>query len=285
MDVTVSWLKFFRVLYEMLAPTSWTLLYTAFTGEPITIAASFDIFFRFLTISREDAENLLKVCRLNGATLTSFLHTAAVIVLSRLVHAIPNNSYTTIATSIPISVRRFTGAADTDFCNHFSGHNSFVKLLPPSDGPNEDFKPDTFPWHAAAEFNETLRQNARSCVEQIGLLKFVSPPYESFFLEKRGKKRDETLEISNLGRFPQTPTEDVLSSGPRWAVTDLFFVQSNAVCGAAIKVMVVGSPDGSVGITVNWTKGVVEDAFAESFVSGLQDVVYVIAKSASGSSA
>ena len=111
-----------------------------------------------------------------------------------------------------------------------------------------------------------------------------SPPYENFFLEKQGKKRDETLEISNLGRFPQTSTEDVPSSEPRWAVTDLFFAQSNAVCGAAIKVMVVGSPDGSVGITVNWTKGAIEDAFAESFVSGLQDVVKAIANSASAPS-
>ncbi|TCD69145.1 hypothetical protein EIP91_008621 [Steccherinum ochraceum] len=272
MDITVSWLKFIRVLYNMLAPSSWTSLHTTWTGNDIATKKEFDVSARLLTVSASDAARLAGKSRREGATLTAFLHTVGTVVLSDLITRLPNTTSTTISTSVPVSLRSYTKTPDVAFCNHFSGLNSFVDII---GSPSKRLSAEDFPWDSASHFASTLRQSAKSTCEEVGMLKYVSD-MEDFFKGQLGKKRGATMEVSNLGRFPSD--EDAPTTEPSWSIGDMFFLQSNAVCGAALNVMVVGSPAGSIGISFIWTKGTVEEDFAESFVSGFSDLVNEISK-------
>jgi len=269
-DLSVSWFTFLRAVYEMLVPVSWTALSSTYTGRPVSSEKTFDMDIRFLKIPREDATIILKLCKLHKATLTSFLHTVSVVVLSHLVRSLPSDSFTKLRTVIPISLRPYTNAPDTAFCDYISGHSSFVDVLNVFEKHDGAIDPDKFPWLSASAFAQTLAQNAKSSREQIGLLKYV-PNLEEFFLGKQGKKRGETLELSNLGRFPFD--DNAPMTDPKWSIEDTFFMQSNAVCGSAVKVTVAGSRNGSLGVSFNWTIDAVEDDFAESFVAKFEELV------------
>lgn len=274
-DVSVSFSKLGRVIYDMLVPSSWTKLASAYTGNPVSTDREFDIDVRFLTLAPKDVNHLLQLCRLHGATMTSLLHTVGVVVLAGLIPSLSANTPPIVSTSVPVSLRQYAGTSDLAFCNHISAFSSFIdtSLLPAGDDCT--LHPSHFPWDVASQFAATLRQNASATREQVGLLKYLPSPYENFFLSKQGKKREETMELSNLGRFS---SPDISKDGSGWSIENMFFFQSNAICGAALKVMVVGSPNDSLGITINWTKGVVDDEFAETFFSSFRDLVQKMAE-------
>ncbi|THH30103.1 hypothetical protein EUX98_g4072 [Antrodiella citrinella] len=181
---------------------------------------------------------------------------------SRVIPA--NVTFTKLSTVVPVSLRPYTHVPDTVFCDHISTHASCVNIRDYSKG-GDVCNPHEFPWHAASRFAKTLSEKAKSTREHVGLLKLVSGPLEDFILGRQGKKRDETMELSNIGRFPAD--ESTPASDPRWTIEDTYIVQSDAICGSAFKIMIIGSPAGSIGITINWTVGVVDEVLAESFVT------------------
>lgn len=85
--------------------------------------------------------------------------------------------------------------------------------------------------------------------------------------------------ISNTGVFPlpeETRSSESFATGTEWRIDNVIWGQADATLGAAIKVNVVGSPSGSIGIAFTWGDGAVNTEFAEAFVEEFQDAVKVI---------
>ena len=50
----------------------------------------------------------------------------------------------------------------------------------------------------------------------------------------------------------------------------MYFSQDDRYVGAALKLNVIGSPNGNVNIAMTWGEGAVADEFAESFLQKLE---------------
>ncbi|KAF8465660.1 hypothetical protein BDZ91DRAFT_726584 [Kalaharituber pfeilii] len=89
---------------------------------------------------------------------------------------------------------------------------------------------------------------------ESGLLRFVAD-FDTFFRSKIGKRRVESLEMSNIGavKFGGSTSEG-------WGVAEMKFTQSAAVTGAAVHCSVVTvegeGQDGGMAIALTWQEGV-----------------------------
>ncbi|TBU23723.1 alcohol acetyltransferase [Dichomitus squalens] len=269
-----------RVLAEEYLPFLFARKNAAtWTGNPVPLEPSLHTQVRILHYSPSDTYTLLRAARARRATLTGTLHTLALVVLSRLIRALLNGEelkFKAIATFIPISMRRHTGTHATEICvqvTHYEGHQA---MLLPDTGD--------FPWDVAAEFTGTL-QRAIVCAGPVtGMLKYLFGRYEEYLEGHLGKKRGWGLELSNLGPFPGSPssgTTDLEKSedgagdstevlAARWKIKEMTFAQAE-VLGSALKLNVVGSPEGGLGMTVSWGTSAVDKELAEAFVVGLHD--------------
>ena len=104
-----------------------------------------------------------------------------------------------------------------------------------------------FSWKEAAALASTLRSQVEKSKEKVGVVKFLFGNYNSFFKAMRGKKRRAGFELSNLGRgFWKVEPED------KWKTEKMAFALCDPVGGAAIKLGVVGGPEGGVCVSVTW---------------------------------
>ncbi|RPD61766.1 hypothetical protein L226DRAFT_534049 [Lentinus tigrinus ALCF2SS1-7] len=232
---------------------------------------------RLLEYAPEQASNLIKLAREHKATLTSTIHTLALVILSRLIYAQPvNKKYRYISTIIPMSLRRFTGAPPSAICNHVSIYAVYHPLFRPAPGPT--ITKDAFPWGRAAALTATLKRKLPRSPPTAGLVRYLHGKYEEFILGRLGKKRTAGLELSNLGAFPE-PKADGAAPGPgQWRIEQMFFVQADATLGAAVKVNPAGTAAAGLGISVTWGEGAVDDAFAEEFVKAFDEGLRALAQ-------
>ncbi|KAI9062549.1 hypothetical protein FKP32DRAFT_802709 [Trametes sanguinea] len=244
----------------------------SWSGKPVPQAAVHGATIRLLRYSPEEAKSLVRLSREHNTTLTGTLHTLALIVLSRLIRALPNaHDYRCIGTTIPLSLRRYTGTSPVAFCNHVSAHSDYYPLLSLTDDSDVAVSADNFPWDVAANVSATLKEKAPSSAATIGLLKYLYGEYEKYLLGFLGKKRPAALELSNLGPFPVNHVETPVASGGSWSINEVFFAQALVTLGAAILLNVAGAESGAVGVTITWGKESVEDKFAYAFVDGLKN--------------
>ncbi|KAI0352147.1 hypothetical protein OH77DRAFT_1428924 [Trametes cingulata] len=279
-DVSVPFLTILKEVINLFIPESWRKSWTAWTGKPAPESAVFGMNVQIVHYSPEDAQYLVKLSREHKTTLVGTFHTVALIVLSRLISEEPDASkYKSIATSIPISLRRFSGAPPTAFCNHLSALREYYPLLP-AEHYSTTISADNFPWDVAARLTEALRREAPRSGSSIGLLKLLGGKYEQYLRGMFGKKRAAGLELSNLGPFPVNSVEKLSDDAPpssRWNVGEVLFAQGDATFGAALQLNVAGSPTGGVGVTLTSNEHAVDQAFAEKFFvqfhKGIQELL------------
>ena len=152
-----------------------------------------------------------------------------------------------------------------------SGYSTFTPFIrrPPGEHPHENF-----PWDVASSFTSSLHQSVGKSRELVGTLRYlvILGAMKSFFTGMLGKKRSRTMELSNLGSFKP---EDTASSDPEptWTIHNVYFGQSNPVCGAAMKINVVGCPTGGVNVVFTWGEGAIDAAVADAFVTGVKSEI------------
>lgn len=271
-----------RQIFGLLAPRRLTAGHFAWTGNNVSTTRVSGNNIRIWEILPEEATLILQVCREHKSTLTSFLHTVSVMVISYLLASKCPSEYRckTVSTSIPISLRRFTNASADAMCDHVSTYHTYsplVKFEPISKGK----RPWTngFSWEASSKVATELRKKIETSPEIIGLFKFLYGRYQEFLEGQLGKKRSNGVVISNTGVFPlpeETRSSESFATGTEWRIDNVIWGQADATLGAAIKVNVVGSPSGSIGIAFTWGDGAVNTEFAEAFVEEFQDAVKVI---------
>lgn len=305
-SVSVSWRTFFVALYETFAPKSWLKGYTAWTGnlvgsppssssspspndsDNVKFAAAKTVRVRIQTIPSQTGKALVALCRANGTTLTAFLHTLAVLSLSETLHthykgegeseSDIGKKWKTFSTSIPVSLRRFTGASSYDICDHVSNFHFYPPISPPSSQPISELSNQTFPWHTAQSLSTHLRTPTllEGTKETIGTIRYLFDLgiAGGFFSGKVGGKRGYSFEVSNLGVLSTGGSPKGLAQGDdgkdeseKWDISDVYFAQNDGTCGAAIKINVAGvSSSGTISVVYTWGEGAVDEGVAEGFV-------------------
>ncbi|KAI0790116.1 alcohol acetyltransferase [Irpex lacteus] len=304
-SVAVSWRTFFLALYETFAPKSWLKGYTAWTGnlvgspptpssssspspsdeDNVKFGAAKTVRVHIQTIPTSSGKALVALCRANGTTLTAFLHTLAVSALSETLHAHGGvgERWKTFSTSIPVSLRRFTGASGYDMCDHVSNFHFYPPISPPSSQPVLELSNQTFPWPTAQRLSTHLRTPAllAGTKETIGTIRYLFDLgiAGGFFSGQMGKKRGYSFEVSNLGVLSQN--ESKVDSGKdgeaEWDVEDVYFAQNDGTCGAAIKINVAGvSSSGTISVVYTWGEGAVDESVAEGFVERMERGVEMV---------
>ncbi|KAH9855305.1 alcohol acetyltransferase [Lenzites betulinus] len=274
-----------RVLWEVfqaLNPFARTKQASTWTGSPVLKQPTLSVRVRIMHLSPQETARLTQRCRANRATITGALYTISAHVLSRLLNRGCEGEgqlFKDIVVAVAVSLRRYTGSPPSAISNQASSYGGVHSLptLPPS--TTSVYPPlAAFPWTHAARFSETLKEELPKTPAFIGVFRLlIGRNYESFFRGQLGKKREGTMEISNLGRVPpMAPSASNEARTSTWAIRETVFVQVDGTVGPALKINVTGTPDGGLGVSVAWGKGALDDELAEEFVeaftSGLKEL-------------
>ncbi|KAI0629353.1 alcohol acetyltransferase [Trametes polyzona] len=273
-DVSVPFTTLLGELIKAIWPPAWWKAAAAWTGGDVPKEITFGASVRTLPYSAEEGRRLVELSRAHKTTLTGTLHTVALVVLSRLIRSRPGTEkYKTIATTIPISLRRYTGTPPTAFCNHISSLQDRYPILPQGADAPAAISAENLPWDLATSLTDALKREAPRSASAVGMLKFISGKYEQYLRGLLGKKRANGLELSNIGPFPvahlDKPEGETTRPNGGWDIEQMFFIQSDATLGAAIMLNVAGAPGGAFGISVTSNKQAVDLEFLEEFVAGL----------------
>ena len=264
-SVSVSFLTFLETFFNAFAPMSWTKKATAWTGNPVAAAASLETNVRCWEIPASDVTQLLRLCREHKTTLTAFFHTLLIGVCSRHLTDVKeqNRALKTIAISIPVSLRRFTGASPYVMCDHASGCRFYEPITPLV----SDVTSLNFPWSTASDNSGKVQSGMNKNRETIGTIRylFTLGISEEKWKGALGKKRDVALELSNVGRFP-TPQTDSGDGENTWTISSVYFAQCDSAAGSALKINMAGSPTGTVNIAYTWGPGAIEDSLVNKVI-------------------
>ncbi|GJE88143.1 alcohol acetyltransferase-like protein [Phanerochaete sordida] len=253
-----------HLLFHLLTPKRFSARARAWTGNSVSPTPTLDITVRCWEISPAQMTQILQLCRDNKTTFTAFLHTLTVGVLSQLLVArgLPPK-YKTIATAVPVSLRRFTGVSPFALCDHVGMEQFLAPIAPLS-------RDTLFPWDAARKFGERLHRDVPQTRETLGMLRLlmrVGDP-QAFYEGMLGRPRHSGVILSSLGRFPVREGEK--AGGGAWRLEKVCFAQSDVVLGAAMKVNVVGSPEGSTNVAFAWGAHAIDGGLAEEFVKEMK---------------
>ncbi|GJE88156.1 hypothetical protein PsYK624_042390 [Phanerochaete sordida] len=267
-DVSVPWLSLLHELYKMGAPKSWLPSATAWTGNAAPATPSLAMHVRCWSIPAPQTIELLRQCRAHATTLTAVLHTLLVGVLARVLAELrpaQAAAWRTVHVAVPVSLRRATHAPPTALCDHVSTLHGYAPLHPLR------ARGADFPWGAARDFGRGLHARVPRAPQLLGELAvlFRWGLAEGFFTGMLGKKRTTGLGLSNVGRFPEVPQE----GKARWTLNEVYLGQCDVVRGAAIKVNVVGSPEGTTNITFTWGEGAIDEDLVEAFIAGAKETL------------
>lgn len=151
-------------------------------------------------------------------------------------------------------------------------HRSYVPIPLESKKAADGRDRDGFPWETAAQYGARLHGSMNRSRELVGMLRYLFGlgVAQDYFVGSLGKKREYTLLLSNLGRFPAQDVkgadENQVARTTRWTIGEVLFAQADGVHGPAVKVNVVGCPDGGLGITFSWGEGAINQNTVEAFI-------------------
>lgn len=256
-----------HALYGIFAPKSWTSGYKAWTGNNIPREPTLKMYVRCWTIPAAHATQLVKLCRQHNTTLTAFLHTLISRAMARFAPNDKGRRYKTLKIAIPVSLRRYTGAAPSALCDQVTSYNTSFPISSQSKSKKAEQKDENaFPWETSVKFGTRMHKKMRSTRGVVGLLSYLfrlNIAHE-YFMDPLGEKRESTLVISNLGRFPP---QEAGKEEPRWKIGRVVFAQADGVHGPAAKINVVGCPDGDLSFTFTWGEGAFDEGVAEGFIT------------------
>jgi hypothetical protein len=235
---------------------------------------------RLLTIDQETLATTLRNWRPHGVKLTALLHLAVNRALTTELRnrGISPGSY---STGTPIDMRKLFGldgavmgvnASSVSF--QYSATEAASKIT------EEEVA-------AAQEHTRNLASASSTSQNQVlGLLPYARP-LRKWHLDKMGKKRDSSWEISNLMTF-----DVAMPKNPR--LTRIVFAQPADASGQALSFNVVSLKGGSLEVMISWQVGAlalpgpvekrkeVEEDFMERVAAAFRQELAFLSKSPSG---
>ncbi|KAK4239439.1 alcohol acetyltransferase-domain-containing protein [Achaetomium macrosporum] len=244
---TLSWKFLLQTLWRELGPTwfrkdqngaPWTG--KSITREPCRTK------LRLVTVPAVGIPRVLAACRANQTTLTPLLHA---LVLASLAKRVPREQAQAFRSSTPIDLRPFMEAGpQTD-----DGRNSFGVFVTAQfhnfDGPTltamREEPSEEEIWRIAADLRRSMKQHVDSVPNDdiMGLLGWVSD-WQQFWMNKVGKPRQDTWEVSNIGSMPGGHEQSEQAT-LGWTIQRSIMSQGATVAGAAVNISAFGSSNGS----------------------------------------
>lgn len=236
-----------QTVVALFAPVSWSPIAKAWTGNNVPSSVTNDCNVRIFRYPA--SERVVDLCRQHKTSLNSLIYNLATSCLSNAIMK-TSNEYKTVATAVPVSLRHLTGIPNSAMVDHIAGIQFYPSL------------PFAFSWEQTVDFGAELARRRNDSANEIGLLRFLFGNYAGFWRAKLGRRREVGLEVTNLGRM----TLPARSDSSRWTISDVVFAHCNVATGSAIKLNVVGGPDGVVHVTAVWGIGAVDQNLVEQFL-------------------
>lgn len=244
-SMTISWSFFLRAVAGSVLPSYFAQRPpNLWTGCPVNTIIQTPVppHNRTVVLSSTTTTVFARKCHDKGTSVTAALST----LLSDIIFSLtkPQNE---IKVDIPISLRPFLSIPENQITNAIT--NASLKFNCTGD--------HAFSWETARLAKEQLADEVskKGADNPIALLKYVSNMHE-YFLDKMGKPRDSSIEISNLGVYrprPSSATEGpVETHQTKWKIGRMTFSQSPNMTGAQICVSVVTGGDGCMVINFGW---------------------------------
>ncbi|KAJ6489868.1 alcohol acetyltransferase [Mycena sanguinolenta] len=243
------------MLYDLLAPASWSKMRNAWTGPRSPLTSDITTLVRIFTFPPNDVAAFITATRAHNATLTSTTYVLAVCALSQLLADDPRK-YKRIGGTVALSLRGVAGVPDDVLCDYPSTFHELSRVTP------------AFSWNEAKRMAVTLNEQKRKGREMVGMLRFLELPgvYLSYLKGQLGGKREAGVRLSNLGRV-QLP-----GIGGKWTMSRTMFAQCDVVTGDALNINMTGDPTGALNVTLSWGKATgLDTAFVEAFMASFQE--------------
>ncbi|KAI8969793.1 alcohol acetyltransferase [Trametes punicea] len=280
--------KIFSEVNQALNPFASRKRNAIWTGNPVTRTFELGVHVRVVMLAPEETTRLLRLSAAHGATLTGVLY---VIVTSTLAYLLrrgpdPKGKFNSAVINVPISLRPHTKTPPTAICNYVSYYQGVHPLpTPVLDAKIPYPAPERFPWKLATEFSETLKREAPNAPSAVGVMRALIGSRESYFQGLLNKKRESTIEITNIGppKARGASMDGKEPEAPTWSIQEMLGSQADGTAGAAFKVNVTGSPSGALGITLTWGKDALDEAFADSWARAFNDGLKALASTTTGS--
>lgn len=240
-----------QIIKSILPPWKDDLCWTggAITPDPQTTS------LRILFLEFEVVEQLSKLCRHHGVTVTALL---TIMIARVLCGNLP--TYERFTSITAMSFRRFTDTPSnamllsvSSFGHRFSKvrRNGYLEC-------GGDLNWDVVKTcHQEIQTATSSPKNSR-----VGLLRFLND-YGRWLQGQVGRKRDHSFEVSNVG------VADVGIEDGKPRMKSLLFSQPRNVTGAALGFSVASVKGGDMGIALTWQEGVVARKTAEKVLADL----------------
>ncbi|KAL4808203.1 hypothetical protein BDV18DRAFT_134449 [Aspergillus unguis] len=251
---------------------TWTGNVMSYPGDPKDFRTGMAI----LTFPKARMDAILRVCRQKGGVkFTGLLNQLIVRALSGALGA-SQVSFDRIIGQIVIDLRGLVPAYSEDMMVNCVSAMYESSLR--HEGKFENgLKNDTAFWDAGRKTTIRLAESASTFIDQpIGLLKYLGE-FRAWFLEKLGKRRDSSYEISNAVVFnpsSKSAGEDADEHKMGWDIDRMVFSQPANVTSCPLSFSVVTVKGGDMVLTVNWQVGILgiedEDAFVGDLLARME---------------
>lgn len=274
----ISWSFFLQALWSQLGP-AWlkpTPLPQPWTGNPITPEPQ-TLNLRLVTIAPETVPQLILACRAHNTTLSGILH---VLILASFARRIPADVASSFSGQTPISLlpwAKVPPGVRCDLGRELTDLNTGTKRIWDASAVSrlrEAFREadtsseERLIWPFASTWRSEMKAKIGTLPNDdvVGLLRYVGS-FDKHWLDKLGKARDATWEISNVGSIRGF----TMGGEDAWSITRSLFTQPANVVGAALNVNVAGVVDGPVDLVLSWQDTIIDTATVESIAQDLRN--------------
>ena len=246
--MTISWSFFLRAVAGSLLPSYFAPRSPdLWTGYPVDAIVQTHVPSHNTTIalSAETTKTFAEKCRKEGTSVTAALST--LLAAAIFPHIWPD---TELRIDTPMSLRPVLDVSDTQMINAITNHTFTHHRTTESRSSNVI---EMFSWATARRVKHDLVEQVKKkgADSPIALLKYVSNMHE-YLVDKLGKPRDSSAEVSNLGvwRTPDPTDPDVRT--PTWKLGRMTFSQSLNRTGPPLSLSAVTGGDACLVLSFNW---------------------------------
>jgi hypothetical protein len=221
--------------------------------------------FQSLTLTPHRSSRFFRLCKEKRTTVQATLQT---LVATCLFQVLPDK-FTRLKCLVPVSLKRWFGKEQI-------GEDVMgVYLSGPEDAYSRACLPtDNFSWDEARRSRETVAQylENKGRDDVVGLFRYIGV-FERFCWSKVGRARDESFEVSNIGKFKPREVVTAEGDGLEWKMGRVVFSQSAGTLHAAVCISVVTGADGGLTLGFAWQERVVQKDVIEGLIAAVEKMI------------
>lgn len=246
------------------------------SGAPYHDEAPIKTLIRHIIVPKLLTSQLVKLCRIKRTTITAFLQALIGRAISR-----HYNHMWSLRCATAISMRRFMDTnlniGEDEMGLWVSAFHFELKSreLSGTDGLKEGF------WVLAKKNRKRIRNEIRKADTDLGIggLRFI-PDFRQNLTAKRGRKREDSFAVTNLGVFDGALVTDRIDEQfeEESKIARMVFSQSCHVNGSALQFCITSVRHGEMIIGISWQEGTVPIKETEWMVKSLKADLIVFAE-------